>query len=310
VARRSCAVDVAHSPAATLEALVRIAQDLVETDPETPVIGLGLGLPTPMRHGQGVQLSPQLYPSWRGIDVAATLHSALGLWIEADNDANLGALAEHWWGAGRGVDDLAYIKVATGVGAGILIQGEIYRGAIGIAGEIGHTAIDPNGPRCRCGLYGCLEAMVGTSYLLDRYAADTFPEPAPDLTVQHLIDAAHGSDRVAAEKVREAGRYLGIAVANLLNLVNPARVILGGRLTETGELLTRSIEETVRERSLWTSVADAEVCVSPLGDEAIALGGATLILRSVLAHPELHLFSPDEPLHARRGATAESQPSP
>ncbi len=304
--------DVAGDPEGTLRAMTDLALACLPSD--TTVIGVGLALPTPLRQGEGARLSPRLFPRWEGIDVALLLQASLGIRVHADNDANLGALAEHWWGAGRGVGDLAYIKVATGVGAGILIGGEIHRGAGGIAGEIGHTSIDPSGARCRCGLTGCLEAMVGTSYLLARAEASlagAHERPmwaTPHPTTEQLIRAAKAGDDVATALVRDAGRQLGVAVANLLNLVNPARVILGGRLTDAGEPLVTALEGSVRERALWSSVDGYDVRIGALGDDAVALGAATLLLREALVDPAAHLCAP-MPTFSRRGASADS-PTP
>ena len=297
--RSSAEVDTATAPDATLATVVRLARTACDDAPDAVIIGVGLALPTPLRHGDGARLSPRLFPRWEGIDVAAPLADALGVPVHADNDANLGALGEHWWGAGRGVEDLAYIKVATGVGAGILIGGEIYRGARGIAGEIGHTSIDPAGPRCRCGLTGCLEAFVGTSYLLER--GDTLRRHA---TVGALIEAARAGDPEARSVVTVAGQHLGVAVANLLNLVNPARVVLGGRLTDVGDPLLDALRESVHARALGSSVDGYEVVLGTLGDDAVALGAATAILRAALLQPTRHFLSGPSPLLARRGASA------
>ncbi len=297
LARATGDVPAAVDANATLASVVRLAREACDPTAATRLIGVGLALPTPLQHGQRAVMSTRLFPAWAGIDVANPLEDAFGVPVHADNDANLGALAEHWWGAGRGVDDLAYIKVATGVGAGILIDGEIHRGARGIAGEIGHTSIDPTGARCRCGLTGCLEAFVGTDYLLDRVDArvralghaPSWALPTP--TVPALIAAAATGDALAESLVADAGRHLGVAVANLVNLVNPARVILGGRLTDAGPVLLQALEQTVRERALWTSVDTSEVCVGTLGDDAVAIGAATAILRDALDHPAT-LLSP------------------
>ncbi len=301
LARAGVEVDTAASPAATLTTMVDLARTACDDAPEGALIGVGLALPTPLRHGEGARLSPRLFPRWDGVDVAEPLALALGVPVYADNDANLGALGEHWWGAGRGVGDLAYIKVATGVGAGVLIGGEIYRGARGIAGEIGHTSIDPAGPRCRCGLTGCLEAFVGTSYLLERAERVASQRPA---SVAALIDAARTGDPVARAVVEDAGRHLGVAVANLLNLVNPARVVLGGRLTDVGAPLLDALQESVHARALWSSVDGYDVVLGTLGDDAVAIGAATSILRAALLQPARHFLPAPSPVLARRGASA------
>ena len=236
------------------------------------------------------RLSTDLFPSWAHIDLAGWVRDQFGLDAFMDNDANLGALAEHWWGSGRGLSDFAYVKVATGVGAGIIINGDIYRGAGGIAGEVGHTAIDPSGPKCRCGLHGCLEAFVGTQSLLERaeeavQGLAVRPAWADEPSLPALISAANDGDATARELIANAGHWLGIALANLLNLFNPGRVVLGGRLTRAGDLLLEPIQKAVASRALWSSVAETEIRISSLPDEPIALGAATLVLQAALSDP-------------------------
>jgi predicted NBD/HSP70 family sugar kinase len=204
-----------------------------------------------------------------------------------DNDANLGALAEHWWGAGRGIDHFAYIKVATGIGCGHVIGGSIYKGATGMAGEIGHVSLDPLGPPCMCGLRGCLAAMVGGQALVDR-CAELLPRYTGsvlrdgELTMAGLEKAALAGDDLALKVVREAAEYLGIAVSGLLNIMNPSLVVVGGDLAGLGDLLMVPLREMVGQRTLVSSVSAAQIKVSELGPRAVAVGAATLILKSAL----------------------------
>ena len=279
--------DVQGDPDGALALLGRFVDRLISGAP-APVLGVGVGVPSPLRLDQPGRLSPHLLPRWRHIDLQDWLTQRLGLPVHIDNDANVGALAEHWWGAAQGYEDFAYIKVATGVGAGIISRGQILRGAGGSAGEIGHTAIDPNGPRCRCGLNGCLEAFVGTQYLLERAAAlPSRPRWAcPRPTLPALIQAAHAGDPEAAELIRATGHWLGIAVSNLLNLLNPGRVVLGGRLVAAGSLLLDPLRTALAGRSLWTSLEGARVVVSQLPREGVALGAATLVLQDALSDPQ------------------------
>ena len=289
--------DVQGDPSGALEVLASFLHHLTSTA-EAPPLGVGVAVPSPMRRDQPGRLSRDLLPSWADVDLAEWLRATTGLPCRIDNDANVGALAEHWWGAGQGVADFAYIKVATGVGAGVIIGGDIYRGAGGVAGEIGHTAIDPTGPRCRCGLQGCLEAFVGTQYLIERAAVraaelDVPPTWATDQPgLATLIDAAESGDALATELIADTGHWLGIAVSNLLNLVNPSRVVLGGRLTTAGPLLLGPLRTALAQRTLWTSVESAQVVISQLPADAIALGAATLVLQQALSEPDALLLSP------------------
>ena len=145
-------------------------RSVLEADGVQPsqVLGIGVAVPSPVDQERPGELLPLIVPKWKGYNIATHLEGSFKRPVFVDNDANLGALAELWWGAGSSARDLAYIKVATGVGAGLIINGRIFRGSGGIAGEIGHTSIDPNGPQCICGLKGCLTTFIGTPALLER----------------------------------------------------------------------------------------------------------------------------------------------
>jgi predicted NBD/HSP70 family sugar kinase len=237
-------------------------------------------------------LSDVALPAWRGRDWLGDLEVRYGVPVLVDNDANLGALAERWWGAGLGVDEFVYLKVATGVGAGHIVHGEIYRGATGIAGEVGHLVIDPLGPPCPCGLAGCLTTLVGSGALVQRAAAliRECPESmlaGEELTVDAIVDAALVGDPVARRVVHEAAENLGIAVAGIVSMLNPAMVIVGGGLSRTGDLLLDPLRDMIGRRSQITSLSGTEVRTGDLGAQSTALGAATLVLQAALDDPRL-----------------------
>jgi predicted NBD/HSP70 family sugar kinase len=257
-----------------------------------PLVGIGLALPSPFDPAHPDQLSTIVLPAWEGRLGLEGLTERFGVPLMVDNDANLGALAEHWWGAGRGVDDFAYIKLATGIGSGHIIRGEIYRGATGVAGEIGHTAIDPSGKPCICGLRGCLVTMIGTPALLERAEELLKEHPKSVLAgdsfdIHDLEDAALNGDQVALQVAQEAAGHLGIVVAGLLNLLNPSMVVVGGDLVGLGELLLVPLRETARSRTLVSSVKAAEIRTSELGLRSVAIGAATLVLKAALEDSRL-----------------------
>lgn len=272
VARRDEGFDVQGDPDGTLALLHAHIHDLLAQAGLGPqdLGGIGLGAPCPLPGPD--RLDPNILPQWDGYAPGASLIESFGVPVLMENDANLGALAELWWGAGAGVGDFSYIKVATGVGAGHIIGGRVYRGAGGIAGEIGHTAIDSSGPLCRCGLHGCLEAMVGRERLERRGGCD----------LPTLLERVDAGDPAALQVIGRAGEHLGVAVANLLNLLNPARVILGGTVTGAGDSLLQPMRDTVSQRALFTTVEHSRVVFSQLGHDAVALGAATLVLEAVL----------------------------
>jgi len=260
---------------------------LTEAAGERPLVGIGVAVPSPVHPSRPGELSEVVLPAWRGRLGLEDLGKRLGAPLMVDNDANLGALAESWWGAGQGVDILAYIKVATGVGCGYVIHGDIYRGSTGVAGEIGHLAIVPQGKQCICGLRGCLATLVSTQALIERtaelLAAHTESVLGGRLlTIAGIEDAAVAGDALARRVTTEAAEYLGIAVAGLLNLMNPAMVVLGGDLAGLGELVLGPIRETVRRRTLVSQVAAAELVTSELGTRSIAIGAATMVLKEAL----------------------------
>ena len=252
-----------------------------------PLVGIGVAVPSPVDPSRPDRLSEVVLPTWNGRLGLDGLAARFGVPLLVDNDANLGALAEHWWGAGRHVDDFAYIKVATGVGCGYVINGEIYRGATGVAGEIGHLAIAPQGKQCICGLRGCLATLIGAQALLER-AAELRPGYPDSLlgrqpeTIAELEDAALAGDPLARRVATEAAEHLGIAVAGLLNLMNPSMVVIGGDLAGLGELLLEPIRDTVSRRTLVSQVTAAALRTSELGPRAVAVGAATMVLKEAL----------------------------
>jgi predicted NBD/HSP70 family sugar kinase len=258
--------------------------------PEHLVLGIGVAVPSPVNRERPGELLPLIVPAWQGINIATHLEDAFARPVFVDNDANLGALAELWWGAGSAVKDLAYIKVATGIGAGLIIDGSIFRGSAGVAGEIGHTSIDPNGPQCTCGLRGCLATLIGTPALLKR-AKEALTESgstraAPEY-IDELVDAALDGDRVSKDLIYYAGEKLAVGIANMLNLLNPEMVVLGGGIARAGDLLLNAVRETIVNLSLPASIRNAEIRTTGLNEWGIAVGAATLALEAALARPRL-----------------------
>lgn len=260
--------------------------------PREILVGIGVAVPSPVDPRHPELLSPLVLPRWQGQPGLDRLREEFGVPVLVDNDANLGALAEQWWGAGRGIDDFAYIKVATGIGSGHIINGRIYRGSTGVVGEIGHITIDPRGELCVCGNRGCLTTLVGTQALIARarqlarrFPASTLAGTTP--TVAMIEDAAMAADPLALRLVDEAAENLGIAVAGMLNLMNPAAVIIGAGLSRLGEQLLEPMRDTVARRTFVSSVSASQIRTSELGPRGIAIGAATLVLDAALADPSL-----------------------
>ncbi|MEN0065583.1 MAG: ROK family transcriptional regulator [Myxococcota bacterium] len=281
--------DVPENPDETLRRVEALVESALEgVDGLRRQVGIGVAVPSPLDTDAPGRLSARILPAWDGVDVGRRLYERFGMPVLMDNDANLGALAEAWWGAGRGLSNFTYVKVATGVGAGHIINGEIFRGSTGIAGEIGHCAVTSKGRLCRCGLHGCLEAESSSHAILAK-AEEALAEAgaqsglsADGLTIDRLVAAAHSGDPLATEVIADAGHHLGIAMANLVSLLNPARVILGGHITMAGDLLVRPVRRAMAERALQSNLEGTEVRVTELRPGAIARGAATLVLRWAL----------------------------
>jgi predicted NBD/HSP70 family sugar kinase len=294
LAWRQQAHPVRDDPEGTRRLITQLCDSCLASNPraEAQLVGIGVAMPCPIDPESPEQLSEVVLPTWEGRSDLGELLARYGVPLFVDNDASLGALAEQWWGAGRGVNDFAYIKVATGVGSGHVINGRTYRGATGVAGEIGHLVVVPGGRQCVCGLRGCLVTVVGAQALRER-ARELLPQfPGSSLTpavmnIGAMEDAALAGDPLALQVAREAAEYLGIAVAEMLNLLNPSLVILGGSLARLGDLLLEPLRETVRGRTLLTSLAAAEIRTSDLGPRSVAIGAATRVLEAALENPAL-----------------------
>jgi predicted NBD/HSP70 family sugar kinase len=239
------------------------------------IVGVGMGLPGPVHEPSGELGDSTILPGWVGVPAAATMREALGHPVEVKNDANLGALSEWMWGAGRGADDMAYLKLATGIGAGLIVRGRPYVGAGGTAGEIGHTVVDPGGPICRCGNRGCLETLAGSTAIVGSLR-DAYGDA---LTLPSAIARAAQGDTGCARAIADAGRVIGGAVANLCNLVNPERIVVGGELAAAGDLLLEPLSDALRRGAIRSAAEDVEVVQGTLGERAEVLGAVALVLR-------------------------------
>ncbi|MBO8191421.1 ROK family transcriptional regulator [Streptomyces oryzae] len=238
------------------------------------VIGIGLGVPGPIDIETGVLGSTAILPGWVGTNPRDELAARMGVPVYVDNDANLGALGEQVWGAGHGARDLAYIKVASGVGAGLVINGQIYRGPGGTAGEIGHITLDESGPVCRCGNRGCLETFTAARYVLPLLHSSH----GTDLTMARVVRLAAEGDPGCRRVVADIGRHIGSGVASLCNLLNPSRVVLGGDLAEAGDLVLGPVRDSVARYAIPSAARRLKVLPGELDSRAEVLGALALVL--------------------------------
>ncbi|WP_058043966.1 ROK family transcriptional regulator [Streptomyces roseifaciens] len=269
-------LDVDASASQGLDRAEQLVRRLIEDAGIDPgkIIGVGLGVPGPIDVETGTLGSTAILPGWAGTNPRDELAARLNVPVHVDNDANLGALGELVWGAGRGAADLAYIKVASGVGAGLVINGQIYRGPGGTAGEIGHITLDESGPVCRCGNRGCLETFTAARYVLPLLHS----AHGTDLTVTRMVQLAREGDPGCRRVISDVGRHIGSGVANLCNLLNPRRVVLGGDLADSGELVLAPIRESVSRYAIPSAARQLEVVPGALGGRAEVLGALALVL--------------------------------
>ncbi len=255
------------------------------------VVGIGVGVPGPVVAEKGIVSHPPIMPGWDSFPILETMQDLWDCTITLNNDAELGALGEWAHGAGRGERHLAYLKVGSGVGAGLLMDGRIYRGATGSAGEIGHTTIVQDGPLCSCGNRGCLEALAG-GIAISRQAQDAVGSgrrtllashvPHASITAKDVAAAAMMGDLVAQQIIKDAGTYIGIAVASLVNLFNPNMVVVGGGVALIGDLLLQPLRQVVEQRSLRSSAQAVRINTAVLGRRASSMGAVVQALNTVL----------------------------
>ncbi|MBI3287221.1 MAG: ROK family protein [Chloroflexi bacterium] len=253
---------------------------------------IGIAMPGPLNPREGIVYETPNLPGWHNVPLAARIAKAFETPVRLDNDANLAALGEHRFGAGRGAEEMVYITVSTGIGGGIITRGELLYGWRGSAAEVGHMVIEPSGPRCGCGNRGCLEALAsGTAIAreaIERIQAgavsailDLADGEVGSVTGKTVTEAAAQGDHLAQEILEQASYYLGIGIATLLNLLNPQLIILGGGVALSGRLPDEPMWRAIQEHALPSIRRGVEIKYAALGDDAGLLGA------SVIAFEEL-----------------------
>ena len=302
------AADVRGRPEEFLDHVAALITELLDRRgaAATEIVGIGVGVPGPVEFSSGVLIAPPLMPRWDDFPIRRYLRDFFpNARVVVDNDVNIMARGEHQAGAGRDMDNFLFIKIGTGIGCGIISHGEVYRGADGAAGDVGHICVDYNGPVCHCGNQGCLEilaagpaiaaealarAEAGDSPFLAARLAERkkdltgFPEPVRSeglLTAIDVGDAAAAGDRAALEIVRRSGRMIGGVLATLVNFYNPEAVFIGGGVAHIGNGLLSAIRQATLRRATALSTRHLRVEYSPLGEDAGVIGGIRLALEHV-----------------------------
>jgi glucokinase len=274
---------------AVLERIVRLTRASMAAARGRDIAGVGIGSPGPLDTARGiVLLTPNL--GWTNFPLRDRLATALGLPATLDNDANCAVFGEWWRGAARGADHVVGITIGTGIGGGIVLDGEIYHGASDIAGEIGHMTIDSTGRRCKCGNYGCLEAYASGPAIAARAvegveagAESALPEyvggDLTKITAQVVYEAAHDGDEYARDVVRDTAEFLGAGVANIINIFNPQVVVICGGVTLAGDRLFAPLARAVKRRAFKPAVDVCRIVPGELTGTAGVYGAAAVFMR-------------------------------
>ncbi len=289
--RETCAI---KGPKVVVERMLDSARQVMAEAGaiSSQVAAVGVGAPGPLNVKTGVVVAPPNLPGWDHVPLERRIEEGLGIATFLENDANAAALGEHRFGAGQGVEHMIYVTVSTGIGGGLILDGELYHGDSGMTGEIGHTTIMPYGPLCSCGNRGCLEALAsGTA--IARQARERVAHGVPTriadlaggdperITAKLVADAADQGDVEAQEILAEAMYYLGIGIANLVNLFNPQLIVIGGGLANIGELLLGPVRRVIERRAFRASAQVVQVVPAELDSNAGVLGAAAVALAKI-----------------------------
>jgi len=293
LAHHSEPADVRDGPAVVLSRVRSLMRELLKQCGARPrdVIGIGIGLPGPVDFGLGQLVNPPLMPEWDAYSIRDDLRADYAAPVFVDNDVNVMALGE-LWRMQRGLQNFLVIKVGTGIGCGIVCHGQVYRGANGSAGDVGHICVDPLGPRCHCGNLGCVETMAagpaiaraatdaaqtGQSALLAQMLAERGV-----LKLQDVAQASRAGDVAANAIVQRAGALIGQMLASVVNFYNPSHVFIGGGIQKIGPLFLAAVRQSVYHRSLALSTRHLEIQYTPLGERAGLIGAGVLAMQESL----------------------------
>ena len=250
---------------------------------DTAILGLGIGVPGPV-NAMGVVIRC-VYLGWGVFNIAETLASLTGFPVRAGNDASVAALGEYWKGGGQGCDNMVFVTLGTGVGGGIVVEGNLLHGADGSGAEIGHICVNPQETlRCNCGNYGCVEqycSATGIVRLAKLYLAESQTETTlrgvENLTCKDIIDAAKAGDAAANAILDQVYRYMGLFLANVCSTVNPEAVVIGGGVSKAGDMLVKGIEPYFHKH-VFHAASGAKFAMASLGNDAGAYGAFKLAL--------------------------------
>ena len=283
VAERQIPLPLGHDATAGIAAATQLLEELLAEKgiARSMLMGAGAGIPGPIDRRTGKVIQGAILPEWVGINLHERLKSALDLPVFIENDANLGALAQITWGAYAAVPNLVFVKIGTGIGAGLIVNGDLYSGSIGVTGEIGHLTINESGLICRCGNRGCLETIASTATMIQLLSRGRdHPVDAED-----IVGHAKSGDSTTLRVLEDAGTAVGRALANISNLMSPDVIVIGGPLASLGELLLAPIRRGLLRHAVPVVGENTTLATSSLGPRSEALGAVSLVFQH---GPSLH----------------------
>ncbi|GAA1372837.1 MULTISPECIES: ROK family transcriptional regulator [Catellatospora] len=286
VAHYSETADIRSGPKVTLQRVNELLAKAKVEGAFTHLDGIGIGVPGPVSFRDGVPVSPPIMPGWDRFPVRELLTREHGCPAVVDNDVNIMAVGERNAGVAHSVDNFLFVKIGTGIGCGVFLGGEVYRGTDGCAGDIGHIQVDSHGPVCSCGNIGCLEAVFSGAALAREATAAARSGTSPALaerlatngvvTAMDVAIAAVEGDVVCVQLIRDGGRRIGTVLAGLVSFVNPSMIVIGGGLAQLGHIMLAEIRSVVYRRSLPLATGNLPLVLSELGPRAGVAGAAVL----------------------------------
>lgn len=277
------ALEVGHRAETSIDIAAQLLETLCQrtgTD-RSQLIGAGVGIPGPIDHRTNTVVRGAILPEWVDLDIDAHLRRALEIPVFIDNDSNLGALAQVTWGEHRECANLCFLKIGGGIGTGLILNGSLHYGFLGLTGEIGHSTIFDQGLICRCGNRGCLETVASTSIMIELLSRT---ESTP-VGIEDILERAAAGDSATLRVIDDIGFSVGHALANVANMLNPEVVVIGGPLAPLGVLLLAPIRRGLQRHTIPVIGENTTLCMSLLGGRAEALGAAALVLRHTGALP-------------------------
>ena len=295
VAQRGEGADVGEGPLSVLDRVNNLLSQLIDEQSASPrdVLAIGVGVPGPVEQASGLLTVPPIMPGWDRFPIRDAFAGEYAAPVFVDNDVNVMALGEHWGGVAKGVADVIFVKIGTGIGSGIIVGGRLHRGAQGCAGDFGHICVDPDGPVCTCGNTGCLEAMAAAPAIVlqaERCAREgespllmALLQERGELTMKGVGEAARRGDYCALTIIRRSGKLIGQTLASAVNVLNPSMIVIGGGVSRVGHALLAEVRSAVYQRSLPLATRNLPVVMSELDDVAGVVGASVMAAREVLS---------------------------